>query len=112
MVHVENSLGYQTGVMELFRVIAEFIGQFEDEFGNQLWADVSKSAEFMAYITKPNGLVAEIGDTNSLLSVIDTGNRYRDYFVSSHAHNTVIVDSKTYSPTVENSSKTGIYQWN
>lgn len=40
-----------------------------------------------------------------------TGNFYRDYFVSSNAHNTVIVDGKTYSPTAENSSKVGIYEY-
>ncbi len=39
------------------------------------------------------------------------GNFYRDYLVSSHAHNTVIVDGKTYSPTTENSVKTGIYEY-
>ena len=206
MVHVENSPGYQTGVMELFRVVAEFLDQFGDEFSDTLYADVKKAGEFMAYIMKPNGLVAEIGDTNSSLnttsisntslSVFDneyltyasslgekgnkpeerskvypesgyyisrnswdkeigelstwmmfksgyvskthkhaddnsfmlyskgydifvdpgwynymTGNFYRDYFVSSNAHNTVIVDGKTYSPTAENSSKVGIYEY-
>lgn len=42
-------------VMELFHVIAEFLIQYDD---------VKKSAEFMVYITKPNGYVTEIGDTN------------------------------------------------
>lgn len=206
MVHVENSPGYQTGVMELFRVVAEFLNQFNDSYSNTLYTDIAESAEFMAYVMKPNGLVAEIGDTNSSLETTSignsalsvfgndyltyaatkgnegkmptetsaiypesgyylsrnswekdnfdmatwmmfksgyvskthkhaddnsfmlysrgmdifvdpgwynyiTGNRYRDYFVSSNAHNTVIVDGKTYSPTVENSTKTGIYDY-
>ena len=40
-----------------------------------------------------------------------TGNKYRDYFVSSRAHNTLIVDGKTYSATEENSSKTGLLEY-
>ncbi|MCI8341783.1 MAG: hypothetical protein HFE62_01000 [Firmicutes bacterium] len=39
------------------------------------------------------------------------GNRYRDYFVSSGAHNTVIADGRSYSPTDENSGKVGIFGW-
>ena len=206
MIHVENSPGYQVGVMELFRMIAEFLVQYEDDFGQKLYDDVKKSAEFMAYITKPNGYLAEIGDTNSgtdssvvtnaRLSVFDnkhltyastqgmdgempnessviyaeggyyvshnswdntnysdstwqmfksgyssrthkhaddnsfmlyskgydifvdtgwynymTGDRYRDYFVSPLAHNTVAVDGQTYSVTAENSGKAGIYDY-
>lgn len=206
MVHVENSPGYQIGVMELFRVVAEFLVQFNDEFGNDLYDDVKQSAEFMAYIMKPNGYAAEIGDTNGSvnttasknvgLSIFDndhltyaatqgevgimpelsskvypksgyyishndwskenytdstwtmfksgysskthkhaddnsfmlyskgydifvdpgwynyvTGNKYRDYFVSSLAHNTIVVDEKTYSVTAENSYKTGIFEY-
>lgn len=206
MVHVENSPGYQIGVMELFRVVAEFLIQFDDEFGKNLYDDVKQSAEFMAYIMKPNGYAAEIGDTNGSvnttssknvgLSIFDndhltyaatqgetgimpelsskvypksgyyishndwrkenytnstwtmfksgysskthkhaddnsfmlyskgydifvdpgwynyvTGNKYRDYFVSSLAHNTVVVDEKTYSATAENSYRTGIFEY-
>lgn len=37
-----------------------------------------------------------------------TGNVYRDYMVSSKAHNSIIVDGNSYSVTAENSSKTGI----
>lgn len=206
MVHVENSPGYQTGVMELFRLVAEFLRQFDDDFADMLDDDLKEAAEFLAYIIKPNGIIAEIGDTNSLvgtensvqagLQVFDnkdltyaafvgkkgerpaetskifpksgyyvshnswkeenycqstwmmfksgysskthkhaddnsfmlyskgsdifvdtgwynyvTGNRYRDYFVSSHGHNTVIVDDKSYSTTNENSTKVGIYDY-
>lgn len=40
-----------------------------------------------------------------------TGNVYSDYFRSSSAHNTVIVDGKTYSVTSANSTKCGIYDY-
>mgnify|MGYP001009850928 CR=1 FL=1 len=206
MVHVENSPGYQIGVLNLFRTISEFLIQFKDPFGEKLYQDILQSAEFMAYIHKPNGLTAEIGDTNGAVNIqrntnnsltqfknehliyaatqgtqgtspqnntavflksgyfiarehwdkedfnqatwsmlkagysskthkhaddisfmlyskgydifVDpgwynyiTGNEYRDYFVSSRAHNTVIVDGKTYSTTEENSSKTGLLKY-
>lgn len=206
MVHVENSPGYQVGVMDLFRIISEFLLQFNDGFGEELYSDIKKSAEFLAYIIKPNGHIAEIGDTNgskksdaienSRFSVygndhltyaaslgrlgnmpeenskiysdsgyyvshnnwnrenytdstwmmfksgyssqthkhaddnsfmlyskgydifVDpgyynyvTGNKYRDYFTSSRAHNVVVVDEKRYSTTAENSYKTGIFDF-
>ncbi|NBH29294.1 hypothetical protein D3Z60_27290, partial [Lachnospiraceae bacterium] len=41
-----------------------------------------------------------------------SGSKYRDYFVSAKSHNTLIVDGRTYSPTVENSYKTGIFSYN
>lgn len=206
MVHVENSPAYQMGVVELFYQIAEFLSSQGDSFGSDLYDDVMLSLDFMSWAIKPNGILAEIGDTssqkgtlkktdysmekygNSYLSyaatlgdigekpeelsawypksgyyfgrsswgedtteytdstwtmfkagylsrthkhaddisfmlyskgydiLVDpgwynymTGNKYRDYFISSHAHNTVIVDEKSYSPTVENSSKTGFF---
>lgn len=206
MVHVENSPAYQQGVTELLYQIAEFLKSQEDDFGTQLYADVSRSLEFMAWAIKPNGVLAEIGDTSSIegekkvdygmdkygnahlvyaatlgdegekpneLSVVYpesgyyfgrssweesdysaatwtmfkagylskthkhaddisfmlyskgydvlvdpgwynymNGNKYRDYFVSAKSHNTLIVDGKTYSPTVENNYKTGIFSYN
>jgi|GEM_PF-1967656 Heparinase II/III-like protein. len=205
-VHVENSPGYQIGVEDLFRVTADFLMQFDDEYGKELYEKVKESTEFMAYITKPNGAAAAIGDTSDLVNgstvsnaraeifgnndytyaatlgqkgtmpektsvfypksgyyishnswenenytdntwmmfksgysskthkhaddnsfmlyskgsdiFVDTGwynyssgSRYRDYFISSLAHNTVIVDGKTYSATAENSYKTGIFDY-
>lgn len=206
MVHVENSPAYQIGVVELFYQIAEFLSSQNDNFGEELYADVMKSLEFMSWVTKPNGILAEIGDTSSLKDTLQkkdyslekygnshlsyaatlgeygiqpdrlsavypksgyyfgrsswekdsythstwamfkagylskthkhaddlsfmlyskgydifvdpgwynymSGDKYRDYFISSHAHNTVIVDDKSYSPTVENSYKTGIFSY-
>lgn len=207
MVHVENSPGYQMGVTELFYQISNFLMMQGDEFGEDLFVNVSDSLEFMAWVIKPNGILAEIGDTNSIKGVLTkvdytlekyndehllysstlgqagqapekistiypesgyyfgrsswssddysqstwtmfkagfssrthkhaddlsfmlyskgydilvdpgwynymSGSPYRDYFISSNAHNTVIVDGKSYSPTEENSYKTGIYSYN
>lgn len=205
MVHVENSPAYQIGVTELFYQIAEFLTLQNDDFGEQLYEDVTKSLEFMSWVIKPNGILAEIGDTSSVKGALTSsnyslvkygdehltyaatlgkegempealsaiypksgyyfgrsdwggqytqntwtmfkagylskthkhaddlsfmlyskgydilvdpgwynymsGDKYRDYFISSGAHNTIIVDGKTYSPTVENSYKTGIYSF-
>lgn len=191
--------------MELFLDVSNFLSQFNDSYGEELHADIYGSAEFMSWMVKPNGTVAEIGDTNSIpdYEIIHSkdlsqygndhliyastlgasgeqpgsvssiypvsgyyfgrsdwsrdnfsdatwcmfkagyssmthkhaddcsfmlyskgydifvdpgwynyisGDKYRDYFVSSKAHNTVIVDGKTYSPTVENSTKAGILE--
>lgn len=207
MVHVENSPGYQIGVTELFYQVSEFLLMQGDQFGKDLYDSVSDSLEFMAWVIKPSGIFAEIGDTNSIkngLTKVDyslekyknehllyastlgqagvapainstiypesgyyfgrsswssddysqstwtmfkagyssrthkhaddlsfmlyskgydilvdpgwynymSGNPYRDYFISSNAHNTIIVDGKSYSPTEENSYKTGIYSYN
>ena len=199
-VHVENSPGYQIGVADLFNSIANFLQTMGNDFGDQFYGDVIDSLEFMAWMTKPNGALAEVGDTSSTVSsnskkynnqhyiyaqlkgadgtkpttnstiypisgyyfgreswnpedfvqttwtmfkagysskthkhaddgsfmlyakgydiFVDpgwynymSGAKERDYFISSGAHNTVIVDDKSYSPTVENSSKTGIYEY-
>lgn len=204
-VHVENSPGYAFEVMELFLDISNFLSQFGDSYGEDLHAAIYGSAEFMSWMVKPNGTIAEIGDTNSIPDYesahskdlsqygnkhliyastlgasgeqpdsnsciypvsgyyfsrsswspenfpdstwcmfkagysskthkhaddcsfmlyskgydifVDpgwynyvSGDKYRDYFVSSNAHNTVIADGKTYSPTAENSTKTGILE--
>lgn len=202
-VHVENSTDYQVGVMDIFVIISDFLVQFDDEFGNQLCNNIIESAEFLSWTIKPNGMMANIGDSDSLAKEFDyntyeqygnshltyagtlgmegekptngsqiypksgylftrsdweidnpnttwsmfkagysasthkhaddlsfmlfshendifidggrynyvTGDTWRDYFVSSRSHNTVIVDENTYSTTTENSSKVGIIDW-
>lgn len=39
------------------------------------------------------------------------GNSFRDYLVSSKAHNTVVVDEKSWSPTAPNAYKVGLLGW-
>lgn len=199
-VHIENSPGYQIGVMNIFVTISDFLIQFDDEFGNKLCEDMIESAEFLTWTIKPNGAIAHIGDSGDMKKVYDintyeeygnphltyvktlgaegekptdysaiypktgylftrnnweqdatwsmfksgyststhkhaddlsfmlyaqghdifvdsgwynyvTGDKWRDYFISSRAHNTIIVDEKTYSTTSENSSKVGLIDW-
>ena len=52
--------------MELFLDISNFLSQFGDSYGEELYADIYGSAEFMSWMIKPNGTIAEIGDTNSI----------------------------------------------
>jgi hypothetical protein len=201
MVHVENSPGYQVGVVQILYQISDFLEQFQDEWGIELKNKVKKSNDFLMHILKPNGSLAEVGDTigsienrpsnlgyrfdnqellysstwgNEGIKPVETtaiypqagyyigrnswekdtfndstwvmfrsgysskthkhaddlsfmlyskgkdifvdpgwynyviGDIYRDYLLSSNAHNTIIVDSKSYSVTEQNSYKTGI----
>lgn len=201
-----NSPDFQRGIIGIYQTMAEFCGKVKDKFSDSLNDAIEESTEFMTYMIKPNGSIAEIGDFDSVWNVMnekntvlsefknkhiiyaltmgkegkspkDTakiypelgyyasrnnwnkenceqstwmmfksgytsgmhkhaddnsfmlyakgydifvdpgyysdvpGDFYRDYLRSSNAHNTVIVDGKTYSPTTENSIKTGIYEY-
>lgn len=206
MVHVENSPGYNAAIIDSFYSVSQFLARMGDEFAEELDADIYEAAEFLAWVTMPNGITAQIGDTSSSSALeqyslkyekfgnprldftsslgrkdelsaeqkavttkfypdagyffyrsawsqedckdatwkmfkagyssrthkhaddisfmlyskgyevfTDTGwynymsgTPYRSYFISSSAHNTVTVDEKSYSPTVENAGKTGM----
>lgn len=64
MIHVENSPGYQAVVMKLFLHIANFLIDLGEDFGYQLADDIDRAAEVMCFMVKPNGKMAEIGDTD------------------------------------------------
>ncbi len=202
-----NSPDFQRGVIGAYQAAAELCSNLKDKFSDSLNRMIDESAEFMAYMIKPDGRIAEIGDADDIswdavnskdvaLTKLKNkyvkyaltmgkegarpkekakvypelgyyisrnnwekknsgqatwmmfksgyasgvrkhaddnsfmlyskgydifvdpgyycdiiGNYYRDYLVSSNAHNTVIVDGKTYSPTTENNIKTGIYEY-
>lgn len=201
MIHIENSPGYQVGVVQIIYQIAEFLEQFNDVYGINLMNKVKQSNEFLTHILKPDAGMAEIGDTNGTVEekqsnlgykfndeellyagtwgekgtkpseksklypksgyyiyrsswekekfkeatwmmfksgyesrthkhaddtsfmlyskgkdiFVDpgwynyvTGDKYRDYLISAKAHNTVIVDGKSYSVTEPNAYKVGI----
>ncbi|WP_252247357.1 alginate lyase family protein [Clostridium sp. ZBS4] len=67
MVHVENSPGYAIIIVDMFKDISEFLLQFNDNFGTDLYNKVQKSLDFLTYITKPDATLATIGDTNGLV---------------------------------------------
>lgn len=65
MVHTENSPGYANGVAVIFRSIGQFLSQNGDPLGEQLVADMEKTREFIGWTIKPNGIVAQVGDTGN-----------------------------------------------
>lgn len=67
MVHVENSPGYNAAVIDSFYQIAIFLQRMGDSFSEHLLADIYDAAEFLAWVTLPNGITAQIGDTSSSL---------------------------------------------
>lgn len=63
MVHVENSPEYHIVVLDLFMRIAIFLKQFGDSYGEKLYHDIKPSEEFLSWMIKPSGYLAEVGDT-------------------------------------------------
>ena len=65
MVHTENSPGYAGGVSSLFRKVGRFLQQNGDPLGAQLISDMERTREFIGWTIKPNGIVAQVGDTGN-----------------------------------------------
>lgn len=65
MIHVENSAGYNVGVIEFFYKISQFLLKVGDPAGNTLSEDIHSAAEFLGWITMPNGVAAPTGDSDS-----------------------------------------------
>ncbi len=61
MVHVENSPQYHETVLKLFMQIAQFLLNFSDFDGEQMYKEIERSAEFLAWCIKPTGYLSEIG---------------------------------------------------
>lgn len=64
-VHVENSSSYHVGILSVFVEILEFLIQFNRDDSIQLKNDIAESAEFLSWLCKPNGLLANTGDSFS-----------------------------------------------
>lgn len=64
MVHTENSCGYALGVSELLSKIARFLQSNDDPLGEKLLQDMKKTQEFIDWTMQPNGIRAQVGDTN------------------------------------------------
>ena len=62
-VHTENSPGYADLVSKLFANIGQFLTQNGDPLGEKLVSDMKTTGEFVGWTIKPNGIVAQVGDT-------------------------------------------------
>lgn len=65
MVHTENSPGYANLVSSMFRKIGEFLEKNQDSLGKKLIEDMKKTQEYIDWTIKPNGIVAQMGDTGN-----------------------------------------------
>lgn len=65
-VHTENSPGYADLVSKLFANIGQFLMQNHDPLGEKLVADMNTTGEFIGWTVKPNGIVAQVGDTGNV----------------------------------------------
>ena len=64
-VHVENSAGYVSIVSAMFQRCAEFLQAYGDPMGDELIKELGKSKEFENWVTKPNGIIAQLGDSQN-----------------------------------------------
>lgn len=64
-VHTENSPGYAAMVSGLFLDIGKFLMRNHDPLGEKLMADMNTTREFIGWTIKPNGIVAQVGDTGN-----------------------------------------------
>jgi peptidoglycan/xylan/chitin deacetylase (PgdA/CDA1 family) len=65
MVHTENSAGYARMVATMFRGIGSFLAENQDSIGEKLISDMEMTQHFLDWTMKPNGIVAQIGDTGN-----------------------------------------------
>jgi hypothetical protein len=118
MIHVENSPGYQAVVMKLFMQIANFLIDFGEKFGYQLADGIERAAEAMCFMVKPNGKLAEIGDTDGGLGKYLKTSTDEYLFRSPHLHYAVTGGKHGQRPNVRKGvyKKTGLYfyreHWN
>lgn len=63
-VHKENSSGYCLMVRSLFQRIGKFLIEMgEEQHGNEILSALSGSDAYLRWLTMPNGILAQIGDT-------------------------------------------------
>lgn len=65
-VHVENSPGYAKMVAGLFEKIGLFLNNNGDKLGEKFIEDMNQNYHFYDWTVKPNGIVAQIGDTGNI----------------------------------------------
>ena len=69
-VHVENSPGYARGVAALFTRVANFLQSNNQPLGVKIKQRLTKCYEYINWSMKPNGIIAQIGDTQNLPGVL------------------------------------------
>ena len=80
MVHVENSPGYNAAVIDSFYEIGCFLENRQNPEGQALMEHVYDAAEFLAWVTMPNGITAQLGDTASSKNLEEyTVSKYEKY---------------------------------
>ena len=86
--------------------IAEFLAKGLNESG--YLSSTHKHADDLSFVlyTKGHDIFIDPGMFNYM-----TGNEVHDYLISALAHNTVTVDELTYSVSMSNSSKVGLYEY-
>lgn len=62
-VHRENSPAYADMVIDLFQRAGRYLAARGDSLGQRLLADMAYPQEFMGWVVKPDGNMAQIGDT-------------------------------------------------
>ena len=69
-VHTENSPAYAQNVRKMFLKIADFLGANNDEFGKSLRDDMQKAQDYINWTIKPNGFIAQVGDSSNPIGVL------------------------------------------
>lgn len=69
-VHVENSPGYARGVAALFTRVANFLQANNQPLGEKIKKRLAKCYEYINWTIKPNGIIAQIGDTQNIPGVL------------------------------------------
>lgn len=69
-VHTENSPAYAQLVRKMFLDIAGFLEANNDDFGSQLRDDMKMAEEYINWAIKPNGIIAQVGDTSNPVGVL------------------------------------------
>lgn len=69
-VHTENSPAYAQLVRKMFLDIADFLEANNDDFGSQLRDDMKMAEEYINWTIKPNGIIAQVGDSSNPVGVL------------------------------------------
>lgn len=72
-VHRENSPEYAIHA-NMFNIIGKFLIKYGDDFGEDILKIMNKSKEYTSWTIKPNGIIAQIGDTKNIIGKLYADN--------------------------------------